>query len=111
MAEVAWSLTCLEFSLQERQPFVDVADLADPASDLGALDRDGRPQLVRDLAAPAVGTHRRDLGRELFVPALLSVSLMTVPVWLVILGGLVARAKTTTAPDLLPRMAEAKGEA
>ncbi len=47
------------------------------------------------------------LAANLFVPALLSVSSMTVPVWLVILGALVARAQTAATPDLLPRMTEA----
>src|SRR5439155_15100778 len=52
----------------------------------------------------AVGTI---FAANVFVPALLNVSFMTVPVWLVILGAVAARAQTTTVPDLLPRIAEA----
>jgi hypothetical protein len=50
-----------ELALEERQAFVDVAKLADSPADLGALRRNGRLQLVRDLPAPAFGAHRREL--------------------------------------------------
>ena len=44
---------------------------------------------------------------NLFVPVLMNVSFMTVPVWLVVLGIVVMRTETETAPGLLPRMTEA----
>jgi hypothetical protein len=42
---------------------------------------------------------------NLFLPALLNVSFMTVPAWLVILGIGVARAETGPEPTLVPRVA------
>jgi hypothetical protein len=63
------------------------------------------------LFAPAVGWLGIAVGAvfaaNLFVPVLLNISFMTVPVWLVALGAVVARTQTATASDPLPRMAEA----
>ena len=44
---------------------------------------------------------------NLFVPALLNVSFMTVPIWLVVLGIGVARTRGTSEAELVPRMAAA----
>lgn len=63
------------------------------------------------LFAPAVGWLGVAVGAvfaaNLFVPVLLNVSFMTVPVWLVALGAVVVRNQAATAPELLPRVAEA----
>lgn len=45
-------------------------------------------------------------GANLFLPALLNVSFLTVPTWLVILGVAIARVRMTI-PDALPRAAAA----
>jgi len=44
---------------------------------------------------------------NLFVPALLNVSFMTVPAWLVILGIGVARRDEATEPTLVPQLGQA----
>ncbi|NJD28190.1 MAG: hypothetical protein FIA92_07820 [Chloroflexi bacterium] len=44
---------------------------------------------------------------NLFVPALLNISFLTMPTWLVILGASVARAQVASVPAMLPRIAEA----
>lgn len=44
---------------------------------------------------------------NLFVPALLNISFLTIPTWLVILGAAVARKLSTPVPAMLPLIAEA----
>jgi glyoxylase-like metal-dependent hydrolase (beta-lactamase superfamily II) len=61
------------------------------------IDRSGWPSLPR----------RRRTAANLPAPALMNLSFLTVPAWLVFFGIIVARAETAAAPMMLPRVAEA----